>query len=230
MKTYCIGDIHGCYDKFMKCLEAVNFSDSDTLIQLGDVVDRGSDSYSCIKALLKIKNLIAIKGNHDEAWYEYLIDDAKMSMMWKHGAQQTLNSYKSLNIDPKIHKEFFEKQILYYLDEDLNLFIHGGFNRHEFIELQDPDIFTWDRDLLNSARSHSTMENQDFKANKFKIKGCEKGKFKEIFLGHTPTQYFGSGKPLNYFNIWDLDTGAGKLLLEGTVTIMDIETKEYFQF
>ena len=89
-----------------------------------------------------------------------------------------------------------------------------------------------------------TEESQKFK---FKIQGCEKGKFKEIFVGHTPVQHLTispkltNGKegllllnqqllttPQNYANIWVVDTGAGKYQ-DGLVTIMNIETKEYWQ-
>ena len=55
-KTYIIGDIHGVYDKLINCLQQVNFNyESDTLIQLGDVVDRGPDSYLVVEELLKMK-------------------------------------------------------------------------------------------------------------------------------------------------------------------------------
>ena len=64
MKTFVIGDIHGNYRGLMQCLERSNFDyDKDTLISLGDVVDGHSESYEVVEELLKIKNLIAIKGN-----------------------------------------------------------------------------------------------------------------------------------------------------------------------
>ena len=39
--TYCISDIHGCYDEFMALLEKIAFNPAaDTLYVLGDVIDR----------------------------------------------------------------------------------------------------------------------------------------------------------------------------------------------
>ena len=40
---YAMSDLHGCYDKYTKMLEKINFSDNDTLYILGDIVDRGPD-------------------------------------------------------------------------------------------------------------------------------------------------------------------------------------------
>lgn len=230
MKKYAVGDIHGCYDKFKKCLEAVDFNyNDDTLIQLGDVVDRGPDSYSCIEELLKIKNLIAIKGNHDDEWYKYIINPEKLASLWKQGAKATLESYISNKQRIEVHKEFFEKQIPYYIDEELNLFVHAGFNRHELIEEQHfKDIYWWDRDLIASARSYESM-TPEAKKYKFKMVGCKQGKFKNIFIGHTPVQMFGESTPQKYANIYNLDCGAGKYE-NGTVCIMNIETKEYKMF
>lgn len=42
MKTFVIGDIHGCYDKFERLLEIIHGDfKKDRLILLGDYIDRG---------------------------------------------------------------------------------------------------------------------------------------------------------------------------------------------
>ena len=38
---YAMCDLHGCYDKYVKMLEKIQFGENDTLYILGDVVDRG---------------------------------------------------------------------------------------------------------------------------------------------------------------------------------------------
>lgn len=231
-RTFVSGDWYGEYDKVMKCLESVNFADSDTLIQLGDVVDRGKDSYRCIELLLSIKNLISIKGNHDDWWFTYLKTYTHPSG-FHHGGIATLDSYLNEEINPEIHFDFFAKQRPYYIDENNNLFIHGGYNRHHLIEEQkDTEVFWWDRDLLHSARSHQLIfdKNSELLGTKdTEIKFANKNRFKEIFVGHTPVQYFNVTTPQKYANIWDLDCGAGKFK-DGTVCIMDVNTKEYKQF
>jgi serine/threonine protein phosphatase 1 len=50
--------------------------------------------------------------------------------------------------------------------------------------------------------------------------------FMEIYIVHTHTTKFNSDKPLNAFNIYNLDIDAGN---SGRLTIMDIETKAFWQ-
>ena len=37
---YYMSDVHGAYERYLKMLEAINFSDEDTLYVLGDAIDR----------------------------------------------------------------------------------------------------------------------------------------------------------------------------------------------
>ena len=39
--TYVMSDIHGQYEKYIKMLDIISFSDDDELYVLGDVIDRG---------------------------------------------------------------------------------------------------------------------------------------------------------------------------------------------
>jgi serine/threonine protein phosphatase 1 len=243
MKTYLLGDIHGEIERLKECLQLVNFDyEKDTLIQLGDVVDRGYSSFECVEELLKIKNLIAIRGNHDECFFQSMKTGGQ-NLLFNQGGKETLESYirncnpkAEISIKmsgyitnfteyPEIHLEFFKNQLPYYIDKDNNCFVHGGFNRHYLIEETGKthgnisDLW-WDRDLLLAARSYESMLDKTYP---FKIKN----KFKEIFIGHTPVQYFEkTHEPRKYANIWDLDTGCGKGYM---LTIMDLETKEYWQ-
>lgn len=230
MSTYIIGDIHGMHDKLIKCLQAVKFDyENDTLIQLGDVCDRGPNTYLVVEELMKIRHLISIRGNHDMCFF----DSTKTgcNLLYDQGGRETLLSYtRATNCEndptkiPDNHKEFFNNQLPYYIDGDNNLFIHGGFDRHHNIEEQDESVFYWDRDLWLAAYGYSQMnpEKYNFRAHKFKIKD----NFKHIYIGHTPTQYHNSTKPITAANITNLDTGSGK---GGVLTIMNLETKKIYQ-
>ena len=244
MRTLVIGDIHGNYKGLVQCLERSNFNNKDTLISLGDVVDGHSQSFEVIELLLRIKNLIAIKGNHD-VWFKQWLDTSINPTSWTQGQKATGMSYLehsrpdqawyTFNHDhsgfiesimtndiPDRHIQFFENQLPYYIDDDNNLFVHGGFNRHYPLKEQD-DILWWDRDLWSQALSFKSMKAVEGLANpKFKMVD----EFKEIFIGHTTTECWGETEPMNAANIWNLDTGGGMF---GKVSIMDINTKEFWQ-
>jgi len=222
-KRYVLGDIHGEYKQLMAVLKAVDFDyENDHLIQLGDVVDRGAESFECVEELLKIKNLIAIRGNHDATWFDSLRTGTQ-NILFNQGGKQTYASYikhcGTLDAIPNAHLQFFKNQFAYYQDGHKNLFIHGGFNRHKMLEYQEQNIYIWDRDLWLAALSYEAMKDQ---THPFKYKD----EFKEIFIGHTPTTYWDCPTPMHAANIWNLDTGCGK---GGLLTIMNIETKEYVQ-
>lgn len=247
MRKFVMGDIHGCYKGLLQCLERSRFNkEKDILIQVGDVADGWSQVYECVEELLTIENLISIKGNHDD-WFLDFILYHKHGYNWQQGGIGTLKSYTNV-LDknyinknsggfltdllpedlPLTHIDFFKKQLLYYKDEDNNFFVHGGFNRHHEIsdiEKLEPYTFYWDRDLWNAAQSYQSMINGytgDMPIPKFKIKDD----FKEIFIGHTTTMSWNTDKPMKAANIWNLDTGAG---FKGKLTIMNIDTKEFFQ-
>lgn len=60
-----MSDLHGCYDKYLKILEKINFNDNDTLYILGDIVDRGPDGIKILMDIYNRKNVVALRGNHD---------------------------------------------------------------------------------------------------------------------------------------------------------------------
>lgn len=235
-----MGDIHGNYKGLLECLEKSKFNKKeDVLIQLGDVADGWSEVYECVEELLSIDNLISIKGNHDDWFYDYICSGIHGSN-WSQGAKATYLSYlkncdkqedlnylndTGLNI-PETHQKFFRNQIDYYIDSDNRCFVHGGFNRHLHIKEQNiPYIYYWDRDLWHTALSFKAMSKNlslDKHYAKFKIKD----NFSEIFIGHTATINWNTTEPMQAANIWNIDTGSG---FKGKLTIMDVETKEYWQ-
>ncbi|OJV50953.1 MAG: phosphoesterase [Bacteroidetes bacterium 43-16] len=238
-KTFVMGDIHGDNIALEQCLQRSGIDyENDQLIQLGDVVDRNDGVYECVEQLLKIKHLIAIKGNHDN-WLLDFIETDYHPISWAHGGNNTIisylnhtdkkgvciprgNGYKtSLNSSdiPASHQEFFRNQELYYIDEENRCFVHAGFNRYIGFEQQKESSYYWDRDLWTDALS--SLEEKPPKEIYETITV-----FKEIYIGHTPTTAWETDKPMNAFNIYNLDTGAGN---GGRLTIMDIDTKEYWQ-
>ncbi|WP_433863853.1 metallophosphoesterase [Sphingobacterium thalpophilum] len=238
-RVFVMGDIHGAYRALMQCLERSEFDyEMDTLIQLGDVVDGYGQSYECVEELLKIKNLIAIRGNHDAWFYDFSQTDFHPGY-WNYGGKATIESYlehagkklicipsgsgykTSLNSSdiPAAHRQFFQNQKIYFIDEQQRCFVHGGFNREIAFDQQAFSKYYWDRDLWTDALIH---ENAGGTVKDFQVPTP----FKEIFIGHTSTTNWETDKPMTALNITNLDTGAGHT---GKLTIMDVNSKQYWQ-
>jgi serine/threonine protein phosphatase 1 len=50
--------------------------------------------------------------------------------------------------------------------------------------------------------------------------------YHEVYIGHTPVTKIGQTVPVNKACVWNIDTGAA---FKGVLTIMDVDTKEFWQ-
>lgn len=69
--TYVVSDIHAQYDLFRRLLEYIKFSDADTLISCGDIIDKGKDSVRLLKFIKNMSNARCINGNHEYTFLKY---------------------------------------------------------------------------------------------------------------------------------------------------------------
>lgn len=67
MAYYAVGDIQGCYDPLARLLDEVNFDPAaDTLLCVGDMVNRGPKSLKVLKFIKSLENqCVSVLGNHD---------------------------------------------------------------------------------------------------------------------------------------------------------------------
>jgi hypothetical protein len=73
MRYFFISDVHGEFNDMIKALDNAGFNpEQDTLVSLGDLMDRGPDSKKVIEYVLGCRNKILIWGNHDLAFYQVL--------------------------------------------------------------------------------------------------------------------------------------------------------------
>lgn len=62
---YVMSDVHGEYDKYLRMLEKIRFSQEDTLFVLGDAVDRGPEPVELLRDMAARENVFLLKGNHE---------------------------------------------------------------------------------------------------------------------------------------------------------------------
>jgi bis(5'-nucleosyl)-tetraphosphatase (symmetrical) len=67
MAVYCIGDLHGCCDEFMKLLEKISFDERRDLIYLtGDLIGRGPKPLETVRFIMDHRlSFRPVLGNHD---------------------------------------------------------------------------------------------------------------------------------------------------------------------
>ena len=206
-----IGDIHGCHNALTALLEFVAPDSDDTLVTLGDYVDRGPDSAAVIDFLLefeKTNKLVALRGNH-----EVMMLDSRDKNSWfrawlSYGGRETLSSY-SLDVDdseslariPAAHADFLENRLVPFYECDSHFFVHAQVEEDKALAEQADSSLYW-RKYIN-PKPHCSG----------KIMVC----------GHTAQR---SGMPAYNDHSICIDTWAHG---EGWLTCLDVETRMVWQ-
>lgn len=205
-RTFVLGDLHGGHKALLQCLERSNFDyEKDTLISLGDISDGWPETVECFEELLKIKNLVMVRGNHDQFLLDYLRTEETPDVWILQGGRATFKNYQENPDKKEAHKIFLMSTPFYYVDKKNRLFVHGGLDTDFPIEQQSPTTLMWDRSLVREDAF---------------VPG-----YKEVYIGHTSVAGV-SDVPVQYGNVFCLDSGGG---FEWKLSLMDIDTKEVFQ-
>ena len=190
-RIYAVGDIHGCYDKLMALMEKMDIDfESDTLVFLGDYIDRGPQSFEVVAYLADLKqryaNTIFLKGNHEEMLEKYLSGEDRITYL-VNGGQQTLESYMNRPRPegepaiPSTHLEFFKSLRIYHETQNY-IFVHAGLKNKVPLEKQKTEDILWiRRRFIESKYDYGKM----------------------VVFGHTPLH-----EPLLLPNKIGIDTGA----------------------
>ena len=226
MRTLVIGDIHGGLRALHQIMKRAKVTEKDKLIFLGDYVDGWSQSPQVLDFLigLNTKNdCIFIRGNHDELLLHWLKDNTDNLLWYNHGGEATVLAYEKVSEATKqSHILFLQSLKDYYLDDQQRLFIHAGFTNMNGINFEYfPKLFYWDRTLWETAMAVDGNLSADSIRYPQRLK-----LYKEIYVGHTPVIRFGASAPMNFANVWNVDTGAA---FTGKLSILNVDTKEYWQ-
>ena len=180
-KVAIIGDIHGCYNTFVKLLDKLP-DDIDQIYTVGDLIDRGSKSKEVVQECID-RGIISVRGNHEDMFLDYIrkTGEYDRGVFELNGGDATIRSYtrEMWDEDSKIqiqiedvpdeHIEYFSN-MPYYIETDDFILSHAGVSKFIEDSFRDTRDFThfrlmWDRDR----------------------KSINLGKF-QVF-GHTPVKY-----------------------------------------
>lgn len=147
-RTVVIGDIHGCLDALNTIIEAVAPTATDTIVTVGDYVDRGPNSKGVIDRLLELRetcNLVALRGNHEDMMLEVLRGDSPPFHWLNHGGVQTMDSYGfvgDLNCVPRAHREFLDS-LPNYFENETHFVVHANYDPDLPLDEQPDELLRW---------------------------------------------------------------------------------------
>lgn len=228
-RTLVIGDIHGGLKAIHQVFERAKVTLSDTLIFLGDYVDGWSQSPEVLDFLIhlsKQQKTILLRGNHDQLLLDWLEGNTvgfDENLWFKHGGESTSRAYSEISSEKKqAHIAFLKNLKDYHIDEKNRLYIHAGFTNMNGVTFEYfHELFYWDRTLWETALSLDKTMTIDHPYYPKRL-----SLYKEIYIGHTPVTKIGETIPINKACVWNIDTGAAFM---GSLSILDVETKEFWQ-
>jgi serine/threonine protein phosphatase 1 len=208
LRIYAIGDVHGRLDLLLKMYDAIiEHRDRKPvadwrIIHLGDYVDRGADSKGVLDFLIRAtgqeSRVIALAGNHDVGFLDFLAEPSPDGLFAHNGGRETALSY-GVRIDfsdragfraqaqslreavPEAHRAFLRGLKFSCAFGDF-FFCHAGIMPGVALEDQEPRDLIWIRErFLNYPQLHPKI----------------------IVHGHTP-----SAEPEVLANRVNVDTGA----------------------
>ncbi len=209
MRTWVIPDVHGCLKTLRSLIdELIVLRSDDTLIFLGDVIDRGPSSKGVIDYIMELDEsgikTTVIRGNHEDYMAKiYREEQAKQGFRkmlglksasykaWMlYGGEQTIESFEDVDVKdiPLKYIEWIES-LPYYIEWNDFLIVHAGFN------FGNEDIFS---DTL------SMMWIRDFKIDPEKLGN------RKVIHGHVPVtlEFIYESINSSSFRFIDLDKGV----------------------
>jgi serine/threonine protein phosphatase 1 len=153
-----IGDIHGCSAALEALLGAIKPGPGDTIVTLGDYVDRGPDSRGVIEKLVRLSaqtHLVSLLGNHDKMMLDAfentsdaidrgrLLSETEEWLMC--GGDATLASYGTNSPQgiPPAHFDFLSACPKYY-ETERHIFIHANYAAELPLEEQPDYLLLWE--------------------------------------------------------------------------------------
>jgi serine/threonine protein phosphatase 1 len=207
-RTIAIGDVHGCSAALGAVLDAIRPRPEDTIVTLGDYINRGPDSRGVLDRLIGLSNecrLIPLLGNHDQMLLD--VRSGKHPVYWllDIGGTATLDSYgpgRDLSLIPDEHFEFLDG-CLDYNETDTHIFVHANYYPDIPMSEQHVGMLRWEslRDMTPGPHDSG----------------------KVVIVGHTSQK---GGEILDLGHLICIDTyccGGGWL------TALDVDTSQVWQ-
>jgi serine/threonine protein phosphatase 1 len=123
MATYAIGDLHGearALDGVLRQFERT-LTPADTVVLLGDYVDRGPDSKGCVDRILELRTsspatVVTLMGNHEDWMLRARADNTHHSWLLAMEAWPTIASY-SQTVADELRRHARELRDRLYVDQ-----------------------------------------------------------------------------------------------------------------
>jgi serine/threonine protein phosphatase 1 len=241
-RTFVTGDIHGDLDALLRIERKLPELDAgDTLVFLGDYVDRGPRSAQVVEHVRSLHRrtpakVVALRGNHEDAWLR-AIDGGwpEFVLPPAHGCREAMESYVGTILGvlaPEMQQvllrgQFFPRDVVdwfrglpFFFEDEHAIFVHAGL------------ASDGEGGFLHPAETHQQMTLLWMRDHRF----FRDYRGKRVVFGHTVTETLpeelSSYTPEDPSDMWagpctiGLDTGCGK---GGFLTTLELPSMRVFE-
>jgi serine/threonine protein phosphatase 1 len=201
--VWVIGDIHGFSVTFENLVDILQLSENDRVVVLGDLIDRGPDSYSVVKIVQADSRIYSTKGNHEQMMVEGFIPKGishklEANLWLRNGGIETAASYirAFTNHNGEEDSAALEQEIIAdkkwmnslpaHVILDKWRLVHAGYDPRTALDEQGEAEHLWIRTPFHN--STTAIDEQR----------C-------VVFGHTPTMLLFAGSDDSYGQIWYSD-------------------------
>ena len=170
MNTFVIGDIHGRCAQLHTLLEMLPRDEgADTLVFLGDLIDRGPDIPGCVERVFDLtqenpEHVICLRGNHEQMLLDFLDDESLIWIEQATGSDHTFAQYTQTPLIIRSEADFdcardllaekipaeqidFFRRLPFYHEDDFGIYVHAGLEKGKHPRESSPSALMWTRDM-----------------------------------------------------------------------------------
>lgn len=211
-RHFVVGDIHGRLDMFERLLESADYDPAtDIIYTVGDMIDRGSNSYEILE-FFDMKNNFSIRGNH-----EVMATDSNWYAVWMgNGGPQTLDSLRTNACDTNWLEAMIER-LPFVIDvgepgeEHAFRILHAElppvWSEDDFqwilVDADDADDSTFAHVLWSRSTIEKALRNvKNMKPSHFEIDFHPERSGRNVFVGHTPIRNTMRVGDMTFLDTW----------------------------
>lgn len=210
-RDFVVGDVHGYYAELMQALDKVKFDYCrDRLIAVGDLINRGPDSYQCLQ-LVNESWFFSVQGNHERLMQLSLAGDDSATQVWqKHGGGWAL-----LYNEAELH----DMTALMEAKMPLAIELSCAEQRLGIVHAEVPDdnwaiLRNWQGDITQALLDATTLiRNRLHKKLAHPVTNID-----AVACGHTLVKY-----PTRLGNVHYLETGICAPQIQGYLSLMPVK-------
>ena len=233
MRTFLVSPIRGALLSFIEAFDKLEFNfNEDLLIFMGDYTGEwahGPETISYLwglRARCKVKPLFLM--GKEDYYVKHWLDNGEQHLSWLSSASSNTRRQLSAADAHKnpIFKRFYNALIPYFVDNNNNAYVTGGFEHNEGLGNESVTSYLWNYTLWNSALTlHRTYKSGNLG------KGSKYHKYNTIYIAGSSTIITSKindldvedyTKPITACNVYNINTGTNSK--SGKISIVHVDS------